>query len=282
MSIAEPYYRMHCGKQDLASAASLPALAKNARTGHPAPGYDSRDFSVSFGAAAMRRWPVGQEIFLSVGKTSTPMQEAFVTAIERHLQVNGLFPKTVGRSAFSSDQPLKLVSDLMKECSGTVIVAFERTYIESGIERRGSSDEKTFSKMPLPTVWNQIEAAMAYTHGHPLLVIVEDGLKGEGLLEKGYDWYVQSCKLDGSVLAGPEFVGVFADWKRRVETHSVHASTTDSEKSTPTSPEALTLGDILKALTVTQLWAIISGLGALLVAVATTAFKLGQSAGLTK
>jgi hypothetical protein len=227
---------------------------------------------------------VGKEIFLSVGKTSTPMQEAFVTAIEKHLQVNGLFPKTVGRSAFSSDQPLKLVSDLMKECSGTVIVAFERTYIETGIERRGSPDEKTFGKMPLPTVWNQIEAAMAYTHGHPLLVVVENGLKSEGLLEKGYDWYVQSCKLDESVLGGPEFVGVFADWKRRVESHAAHGPTpTDSDKRpTPTAPEKLTLGDILKALTMTQLWGIISGLAALLVAVATTAFKLGQSVGLTK
>lgn len=226
---------------------------------------------------------MGKQIFLSVGKTSTPKQEAFVTAIEKHLQVNDLFPKTVGRSAFSSDQPLKLVSDLMKECSGTVIIAFERTYIESGIERRGSSEEKTFSKMPLPTVWNQIEAAMAYTHSHPLLVIVEHGLKSEGLLEKGYDWYVQSCKLDESVLAGPEFVGVFADWKRRVESLAAHSHTKDSDmRSTPTTPEKLTVGDILKALTMTQLWAIISGLGVLLAAVATTAFKLGQSVGVTK
>jgi hypothetical protein len=226
---------------------------------------------------------VGKEIFLSVGKTSTPQQEAFVTAIEKHLQVNGRFPKTVGRSAFSSDQPLRLVADLMKQCSGTVIIAFERTYIESGIERRGSADEKTLSKTPLPTVWNQIEAAMAYTHRHPLLVIVEQGLRSEGLLEKGYDWYVQSCTLDESVLGGAEFAGEFADWKRRVENYLVQGPVTDSEnQSTPTAPEKLTLGEILKALTVAQLWAIISGLGVLLAAVATTAFKLGQSAGITR
>jgi hypothetical protein len=226
---------------------------------------------------------VGKDIFLSVGKTSTPQQEAFVTAIEKHLQVNGLYPKTVGRSAFSSDQPLKLVADLMRECSGTVIVAFERTYIESGIERRGSTDEKTLNKTPLPTVWNQIEAAMAYTHRHPLLVIVEQGLKSEGLLEKGYDWYVQSCKLDESVLGSAEFAGVFADWRRRVENHSVSGPATDSEnQSAPTAPATLTLGVILKALTVAQLWVIVSALGILLGAVATAAFKLGQSVGVTK
>jgi len=235
------------------------------------------------GAGKKRRCPVGKEIFLSVGKTSTPQQEAFVTAIEKYLQVNGLFPKTVGRSAFSSNQPLRLVADLMKACSGTVIVAFERTYIESGIERRGSTDERALSKTPLPTVWNHIEAAMAYASHHPLLVIVEQGLKNEGLLEKGYDWYVQSCKLDESVLGGMEFAGVFADWKRRVESYSVSAPAKNSdEQSLPPTPEKLTLGEILKALTVAQLWAILSGLGVLLVAVATTAFKLGQSVGIAK
>lgn len=227
---------------------------------------------------------MGKGIFLSVGKTSTPQQEAFVTAIEKHLQANDLFPKTVGRSAFSSNQPLKLVADLMKECSGTVVIAFERIYIENGIERRGSTDAKALSKTLLPTVWNQIEAAMAYSHSHPLLVIVERGLKSEGLLEKGYDWYVQSCKLEESVLGGPEFSGVFADWKRRVESHSGGGPEKHpGGRSVPIAPpERLTLGDLLKALTLTQLWAIISGLGVLLAAVATTAFRMGQSAGIPK
>lgn len=124
---------------------------------------------------------------------------------------------------------------------------------------------------------------MAYVHDHPLLVIVEQGLKSEGLLEKGYDWYVQSCKLDESVLAGPEFVGVFADWKRRVESHSAQGPTENFDaRPAPPIAEKLTLGDILKAITMTQLWAIISGVGVLLAAVATTAFKLGQSIGAPK
>jgi hypothetical protein len=233
--------------------------------------------------AVKRRWLVGKDIFLSVGKTSTPQQEAFVTAIERHLQANGLSPKTVGRSAFSSNQPLKLVAELIEGCSGTVIIAFERTYIESGIERRGGAAEKPLSKTPLPTVWNQIEAGMAYVHGHPLLVLVEDGLKSEGLLEKGYDWYVQWCKLDGSVLGTTEFAGVFADWKRRVDSRSQEAPAPGTkDKLAAPSPEKLTLGEILKSLTVAQLWASLSALGVLLATVATVAFKMGQSAGIEK
>jgi hypothetical protein len=214
-------------------------------------------------------------IFLSVGKTSTPQQEAFVRRIEAHLQAHGLVPRTVGRSAFSSGQPLKLVSELMTECFGTVIVAFERTFIESGVERRGSGDEKPVAGRTLPTVWNQIEAAMAYVHGHPLLVIVEHGLRSEGLLETNYDWYVQWCRLEEGVLASPEFTGVFADWKRRVD----QGPSAGKVASKPLAVEKLTLGQIIKSMTPTQMWALLTAFVIALSGVAATAFRIGQAAG---
>lgn len=217
-----------------------------------------------------------KKIFLSVGKASTPQQEDFVKCIERHLEANGLVPRTVGRSAFSSGQPLKLVENLMEECCGTVIVAFERTYIETGLDRRGNPEQKAISARTLPTVWNQIEAAMAYVHGHPLLVIVEHGLKSEGLLETNYDWYVQWCQLDQSVLAKPEFAGVFADWKLRVEERG------SRPKQPRVSPDKLTLGEVFKAMTVPQWWAILTGIAVALAGVAVVAFRLGQHAGLGK
>jgi hypothetical protein len=68
----------------------------------------------------------------------------------------------------------------------------------------------------LPTVWNQIEATMAYVRGHPLLVMLEDGLKPEGLLEQGNDWYVLTTAIDHPPFSDPESAGVFEDWKKRV------------------------------------------------------------------
>jgi len=157
------------------------------------------------------------KIFLSVGKTSTPAQEDFVRAIEGYLQANGFIPQTVGRTYFSSLQPLKTIDTLMNECCGTIILAFERLYVADAVERRGSAQSNALNNIKLPTVWNQIEATMAYVRGQPLLVIIEHGIKSEGLLEKGYDWYVQWVELDKSVLTMPEFLGVFADWKKRAE-----------------------------------------------------------------
>jgi hypothetical protein len=51
------------------------------------------------------------------------------------------------------------------------------------------------------------------------MVIVEAGLKSEGLLESGYEWYVQWIKAVPSALNTPEFNGVLADWKSKVESH---------------------------------------------------------------
>src|SRR3984893_8042985 len=57
-------------------------------------------------------------------------------------------------------------------CYGAVVLAFERTRIELGVSRPGAKSEKVLKDVRLPTVWNQIEAAMAYTSGLPLLVLV--------------------------------------------------------------------------------------------------------------
>ncbi len=155
-------------------------------------------------------------IFVSVGGTATPEQEAFVCAVEARLRAEGMNPCTVGRNQFSVDAPLKKVNDLMRSCSGAVILALERTWFQEGVEKRGGPQARRLSETKLPTSWNQIEAAMAYMRGLPLMVIVEHDVKQEGLLERGHDWHVQKVLLDESALATPEFNGVLADWKQKI------------------------------------------------------------------
>lgn len=158
-------------------------------------------------------------MFVSVGRTSTPEQEAFVSAIESHMLDHGLLPQALGRNYWSSQQPLKAIDELMTECAGAAIVGFERLRIVEAVDRRGSDGERTLNGIALPTVWNQIEAAMAYTRGLPLLVIVEQDLRAEGLLETGYDWYVKRVPIGAGVTLDREFRGVFDDWRARVEAH---------------------------------------------------------------
>ena len=128
-------------------------------------------------------------VFVSVGGTATEQQEVFVRAVEDRLRSEGLIPHTVGRNTFSADAPLKTVIQLLDNCSGTVVIALERAYFPNGTDKRGGPKETPLADIKLATPWNQIEAAMAYSRGHPLMVIVEQGIKSEGLLERGYDWY---------------------------------------------------------------------------------------------
>ncbi|MFT4114815.1 hypothetical protein [Silvibacterium sp.] len=156
----------------------------------------------------------------------------------------------------------------MKRCTGAVIIALERTYFPSGIEMRGGPRQTQLSELCLSTPWNQIEAAMAYTSHIPLLVIVQTGVKEEGLLEHGYDWYVQRLPLSTSSLTSIEFNGVLSSWKQKVEENSLQ----NQEAHPPAiDPSQITVGQLLTNLKTSQLWAL---LGAI-VTVLAGAFALG-------
>ncbi len=180
-------------------------------------------------------------IFLSVGKTHNDQQEKLVQSIESFLKANGLNPQTVGRTYFANQQPLKSIEELIRKSSGIVVVALERTHIQKAVEKPNSPLSKELNEVKLPTVWNQIEATMAYTVGLPLLVMAENGIKSEGLIETGYDWYVKWFSIDQVVFDDKEFIGIFESWKK-----SVHAYQTSKEDdshepaSTIGSPKHLT------------------------------------------
>jgi hypothetical protein len=210
------------------------------------------------------------KIFISVGGTSNDKQENFVRAIEERLRSENLLPNTVGRNKFSADSPLKTVLELMNECSGTIIIALERTYFPSGFEKRGGSKETILEEVKFPTPWNQVEAAIAYSKGLPLMLIIEEGLKSEGLLEKGYDWYVMWVKPDISSLTSPEFNGVLSSWKNKVEAYQ--QSKFSNEKKNTIDPASLTVGELINNLKPSNLWAILVALAGIIGG----AFALGQ------
>ena len=210
-------------------------------------------------------------IFISVGGTASAKQEAFVRAVEDRLRSEGLVPHTVGRNTFSADAPLETITELMDSCIGTVVIALERTYYPSGFDKPGGPNQAALSDVRLPTPWNQIEAAMAFSRGHPMMVIMEKGLKSEGLLERGHKWYVQWVAVDAASLSTVEFNGVFGSWKSKVMIQ--HASQkNEAEKSKPkVNPTDLTVGDLLRGLKPAQLWSILAALAAMVAG----AFVLG-------
>lgn len=204
------------------------------------------------------------DVFVSVGKTATEQQEVFVRAVEDRLRSEGIIPHTVGRNTFSSDAPLKAVTELMDRCSGAVVIALERLFFPAGAEKRGGPDELSLTNVKLPTPFNQIEAAMAYARDLPLMVIVEADLKNEGLLQQGYDWHVQRVKPDPAALHSNEFNGVLASWKEKMARKPARSSYSKSVTE-------LTLGELIGGLKPTHLWSLLTALAALVAG----AFALG-------
>ena len=103
---------------------------------------------------------------------------------------------------------------------------------------------------------------MAYGRNHPLLVIVEQGLKSEGLLERGYDWYVQYVRPEPAALTSLEFNGVFADWRVKVRGHALAKAKPVS--ALPKSPSDMTIGELVGGLRPTQLWSVLVAMAALI------------------
>lgn len=204
-------------------------------------------------------------VFVSVGSTSSPLHEGFVRAVEDRLRAEGLVPQTVGRNVFTADSPFTAVTKLMDTCHGVVIIALERLYIEIGSEKRGGTSQTALADVKIATPWNQIEATMGYNRKLPLLVLVEEGVRADGLLEKGFDWYVQTVTLNRDSFNTTTFNGVLASWKQKL------ATTPAKTVQVTAQPSDMTVAQLLGALKPAQLW---STLGALAAALA-GAFALG-------
>jgi hypothetical protein len=94
-------------------------------------------------------------------------------------------------------------------------------------------------------------------------VIVEDGLKDEGLLERGYDWYVQRVKCEPTALHSLEFNGVLSSWKENL----VQAASKNDEtkrRSLTVAPTDLTVGELVGGLKPSQLWAVLGAIAILI------------------
>ncbi len=127
-------------------------------------------------------------VFVSCSKAYLQRQEAFLVEVERALVEACLRPMTLGRSEYSIDAPLEAIRRLMTGSFGLITLAFRRSYVEVGTDRPMSDlgePEVDRSKTWLSSPYCQIEPAMAYQLGIPVLIWREDGVSAEGLLDRG-------------------------------------------------------------------------------------------------
>lgn len=209
-------------------------------------------------------------IFLSCGTPDTQVHESFIAAVETHLRSHYCEPQTVGRSKFSGRQPVQAARDLIGTCEGAVVIAFERTRILQGIDRPDSAEPKEFRNESHPTIWNQMEASMAYAQRVPILTLVQRGLKRQGMLSTRLEWVALEKELVPSLLMTEEFRQVFDEWMSLVQ------KTRAEPKSLDLDPEKIKIRDLISQFTAKQLFGLVVSIFGLLSALAGFSFRVGQ------
>lgn len=126
-------------------------------------------------------------VFLSYPKPYLNRQEEFIKRITSYLNERGLEPRTLGVSDYDMESPLAGIRRLLIESNGLIAIAFRRSYIKEGMCKPNSDigKETDISDSWLTSSFCQIEPAMAFQMGLPILILREKGVIADGILEKG-------------------------------------------------------------------------------------------------
>lgn len=164
-------------------------------------------------------------IFLSYPKPFTKQQKQFVELLTQYLEKRGFEPRTLGVTDYDMDAPLKAIRRLMLESNGLLAIAFRRSYIKVGISKPKSDifeKENDISDTWLTSPYCQIEPAMAFQLGLPVLILRETGVLADGILEKGVlGTYMPEFSLNNSFneyFQSSEFLHLMGKWEGHVRT----------------------------------------------------------------
>lgn len=159
-------------------------------------------------------------VFVSRPSPHLQAQQQFLSEFADALTARGFDPITMGReSSYDFDAPLVGIRRLLTHCCGLVSVAFRRTRA-TDVVKFPSADISGLVEQRQSGVWFtspycQIEPAMAFQLGLPVLILKEKGVVAEGVLEQGVTGlYLPEFQLtDGqSFIDSSECRSLFDQW----------------------------------------------------------------------
>lgn len=164
-------------------------------------------------------------VFVSKPSPHLVAQVEFVEQFKTTLQARGFEPLTLGPgSSYDYEAPLAGIRRLLTHCCGLVSIAFRRTHAVATTKYRGADidgvTEQLNGDLWFTSPYCQIEPAMAFQLGLPILVLREEGVSAEGVLENGVTGlYLPEFSLsaDQSFLQSDAFHRLFEQWGARVQ-----------------------------------------------------------------
>lgn len=164
-----------------------------------------------------------KSIFLSYPQPHIRKQQEFINRVKKKLSFLELEPRTLGDSDYDFNSPLTAIRRLMLESNGLLTIAFKRTLIRDGEYKALndiSLDSRKIDNTWLTSPYCQIEPAMAFQLGLPILILRERGVCEEGILEKGVlGTYMPEFNLTDSIeeyFESPEWKQLLKQWENKV------------------------------------------------------------------
>lgn len=128
-------------------------------------------------------------VFLSYPQPYLKKQKMFIDELVKQLKSRGFEPRTLGVTDYDIEAPLVAIRRIMLESNGLLTIAFRRAYIKKGLGKPDTDIENMIeydiSNKWLTSPYCQIEPAMAFQIGLPILIFREKGVLADGILEKG-------------------------------------------------------------------------------------------------
>lgn len=160
--------------------------------------------------------------------------EVFLTALTNM----GLTPRTLGSSDYPSKAPLDEVIEIMDECEGAIILGYPQISISKGKVKHYDIE----SELSLPTEWNHIEAALAYSKGIPLIMFHHKNVT-RGVFDRGVmNAFVHEVDLTSATWSmGSALNGAIQKWRSNCESgNSNFGVTAKVDPDIPTCPNCTT------------------------------------------
>jgi hypothetical protein len=153
-------------------------------------------------------------VFVSCPTSLSLDQESARSVVLRQLRRYKLTPRSLGRSDYPTELPLREVLVIARHCAGGVILGFEQFRSMDGISKPGTAEEKRVrSATPFPTPWNDLEAGILFGLGIPLLIFRDSGISG-GIFDTGVtDVFIHPMPMAGNSDGLNE---VFLKWQSSV------------------------------------------------------------------
>jgi hypothetical protein len=154
-------------------------------------------------------------VFVSCPTNLSDKQATSREVVMRFLKRYGLQPRSLGRSDYPTELPLREVLVIARHCAGGIILGFEQYRSLNGINKPGTPDEKIQSfATSFPTPWNQLEAGILFGLRLPLLIFREESISG-GIFDAGVtDVFIHPMPCSGG--NGKALNDVFLKWQANV------------------------------------------------------------------